>query len=83
MIFRGSTNRSGTTPSAGTSTASVYVMRGGKPQAVHVLTGITDGVFTEVKADSLRPDDQVIVGLDLAVRGAQAGAGGAPFGGRR
>ncbi len=44
---------------------SVYVLRDGKPVAVRVLTGISDGAFTELKTDALKPGDTILVGLDV------------------
>jgi hypothetical protein len=66
---------------------TVYVLRNGKPEKVSIMTGITDGGFTEVTGDGLQPGDQVIVGLVLASNartGTQLppGMGGGP-GGRR
>ncbi|MET0294495.1 MAG: efflux RND transporter periplasmic adaptor subunit [Phenylobacterium sp.] len=45
----------------GYSSGLVYVLRDGKPAAVPVRVGATDGSFTEVQG-ALRPGDQVIVG---------------------
>jgi HlyD family secretion protein len=47
----------------------VFVLRGGKPVAVKIRTGITDGAFTEVQSGELRPGDEVLVGLDVSTRG--------------
>jgi hypothetical protein len=44
---------------------TVYVLRGGKPVAVPIMSGITDGAMTEIVAPELKPDDAVIVGLEL------------------
>ena len=49
--------------------ATVYVLRGGKPVAVALLSGITDGAMTEVMAVDLKPDDPVIIGVELAAAG--------------
>ena len=49
---------------------TVYVLRNGKPVAVEVLTGLTDGAFTEVRSDGLKPGDQVVVGLEVSSRDA-------------
>ncbi|MGA0033441.1 MAG: hypothetical protein ACO3HA_08940, partial [Burkholderiales bacterium] len=35
----------------------------GKPKAVNVRLGISDGSYTEVLGDSLKPGDEIIVGL--------------------
>ncbi len=63
---------------------TVYVLRGGKPVPVEVLTGITDGAYTEVRADALQPGGTVIVGLDVTARGnlrPPPGMGGPMMGG--
>ena len=72
---------------------AVYVLKGGKPDRVMVLTGITDGSFTEVKSDRLKPGDKIVVGSDAPARAAglqpPPGMGGPQFrgpgggGGRR
>lgn len=43
----------------------IYVLQGGKPVAIEVNTGITDGRVTEIFSDSLQPGDKVIVGDTL------------------
>jgi HlyD family secretion protein len=48
---------------------TVYVLRGGKPVAVQLMSGITDGAMTEVLAADLEPDDPVIIGYDVTTRG--------------
>jgi HlyD family secretion protein len=64
----------------------VYVLRDGKPAAVAVMTGITDGVMTEVRADDLKEGDLVVTGAETASsnRGQDlqppAGMGGPRFG---
>jgi HlyD family secretion protein len=40
----------------------VWVLRDGKPVAVPVRTGATDGSFTEITGGALKPGDQVITG---------------------
>jgi hypothetical protein len=59
---------------------------------VFVLTGLTDGAFTEVRGGGLQPGDQVIVGMEASARTANLqpppGMGGPQFrgpggGGRR
>jgi hypothetical protein len=69
----------------------VYVMRGGKLEAVILMTGITDGSFTEVRGGSLSPGDLLVIGNDMANRSTSLqpppGMGGPQFrgpgGGRR
>ena len=62
----------------GTTTArpkpgTVYVLRDGKPVAVQVMIGISDGGFTEVIGGELKPGDVVIVGSETSGN-ARAGA---------
>jgi len=45
---------------------TVYVLRGGKPERVPVMTGLGDGASFEIESDGLKPGDAVIVGLELA-----------------
>jgi hypothetical protein len=72
----------------------VFVLRNGKPARVRVMTGISDGTFTEVQSDSLKEGDMVITGLDNTAANANnltppPGMGGPNFrgpgggGGRR
>ncbi len=76
----------------GTRPTAIYVLRDGRPERIMVLTGITDGSFTEVMGDALKPGDMLIVGTELAARGPNLqpppGMGGPQFrgpgaGGRR
>jgi HlyD family secretion protein len=64
---------------------TLYVLRDGRPMAVPVMTGLTDGAFTEVRSEQLKPDDRVIVGLELSAQGQNLqpppGMGGPQFGG--
>jgi HlyD family secretion protein len=70
---------------------AVYVLVNGKPSRVGLLTGITDGAFTEVRSDKLKPGDTLIVGMDAGPKSASLqpppGMGGPGFrgggGGRR
>ncbi len=68
---------------------AVWVLRDGRPARVHVLTGLTDGSFTEVQSDSLKEGDMVITGTDVASAASSnltppPGMGGPGFrGGRR
>lgn len=53
----------------------------GKPRAVAVRTGLTDGAFTEVSAEGLKDGDTVLVGMQGAPGAAPAArpaAGGPP-----
>jgi HlyD family secretion protein len=62
---------------------AVYVLGNGKPARVRVLTGITDGAFTEVQSDQLKVGDKVIIGMESMARGTNLqpppGMGGPGF----
>lgn len=47
---------------SGVETQKVFVLRNGKPHPVRVVTGLTDGKFTQVSASDLRPGVEVITG---------------------
>lgn len=57
---------------------TVYVLRGGTPEAVHVVTGLSDGTVTEV-VKGLAPGDLVVTDVTMSGKplGA-ASAGGSP-----
>jgi HlyD family secretion protein len=62
---RGATARS---PSAAAAPLTegkktVWVLRDGKPLAVHITTGVTDGTLSEVTEGALKPGDAVITGI--------------------
>lgn len=65
---------SGRGAKSGAEQQAVHVLRDGKPQRVRVATGLTDGKFTEVTSDGLKPGDRVITA---------EGAGGQQGGGQR
>jgi HlyD family secretion protein len=61
---------------------TIYLLEGGKATPVRVMTGLTDGAFTEVRADEVEPGDTVIVGLEVAANNAlqpPPGMGGPQF----
>lgn len=41
---------------------SYGVMRNGKPEAVTVQLGLSDGIYTSVAADDLQPGDELVLG---------------------
>jgi HlyD family secretion protein len=45
---------------------TVYVLREGKPVAVRVITGLTDGTVTEIVGGELKEGDAVILGNGTA-----------------
>jgi HlyD family secretion protein len=63
----------------------VHRLRGGRPERVPVMTGLSDGAFVEVRSDRLQVGDQVIVGLEAESPAANLqpppGMGGPRFGG--
>jgi HlyD family secretion protein len=63
---------------------TVYVLRGGKPELIHVLSGISDGASTEIRSHDLQPGDQVVIGTESTGRPQQSlqappGLGGPTF----
>ncbi len=70
-------------PLAGGGRGRVFVLDGGEPRPVRVRTGLSDGTFTAVFADSLREGDLVIVGTASSTNGAAPASGQVnPFGPR-
>ncbi len=63
----------------------IWVLENGKPKAIVVKAGISDGQFTEVSGEGLTEGMQVLVGVDTSKQASSAPAplGGAPGGGRR
>jgi len=55
-----------------------YVLEGGKPKAVEVKTGLSDGAHTEIDGP-LAPGSEVIIGMESA-GGAGPAAQSSPFG---
>jgi HlyD family secretion protein len=52
----------------------VWVLENGKPKAIQLKAGISDGQFTEVLGDSLSEGQQVLVGVEDAKRTASGAA---------
>jgi hypothetical protein len=63
----------------------IWVLENGKPKAIVVKAGISDGQFTEVSGEGLTEGLQVLVGVENSKQAGAAAAplGGAPGGGRR
>jgi HlyD family secretion protein len=63
-------------------TRGVYVMHQGKPKRVVVLTGLTDGKFTQIVGGDLKAGDQVVTGQSEGGAGGRGGpqvrVGGGP-----
>jgi HlyD family secretion protein len=78
----GQTTRRGRQDAGGTRQrpGTLYVLdANGKPQAMRVLTGITDGTSTEVRGKDLQPEMKVILGTTRAT--AQTSGASGPFSG--
>jgi HlyD family secretion protein len=52
---------------------TVYVLERGKPAPREIVTGLTDGSFTEVLSGPLAVDEEVITGLAGAGNGSARG----------
>jgi HlyD family secretion protein len=64
----------GVSPKEGPESSTVWVLRGGQPQAVAVHVGLTDGMVTEVSDGDVRDGDDVVV--EAIEPGAAAASGG-------
>lgn len=74
----------GTIGTAPMKPGTVYALRGAQPVRVALMAGMTDGAYTEVQTDQLRPGDAVIVGIEASktATNLQPPPGmGSPFGG--
>jgi HlyD family secretion protein len=59
--------------------SQIWVLRGGEPVAVNVVTGLDDGNLTEIAKGELSPGDQVITGENRQqTNSSQGSASGAP-----
>ncbi len=60
---------------------TIYVLRDGKPVAVSVQTGLSDGRYTELKSGELKVGDEVITDVSEpgAASRAPSGASASPF----
>ena len=91
MMFGGSRPGGGAQSGTGTKGGVVakredriWVLQNGKPKALVVKAGVSDGQFTEVSGEGLTEGMQVLVGVESTKQGASTPAplSGAP-GGRR
>ena len=57
--------------SAAGGKAQVWILRGGRPVAVSITTGLADDTYTEVVAGDLRSGDQVVIGEQRVAGGSQ------------
>lgn len=73
----GSGRPKGKKKSGDSSIGKVYVLRNGKPFAIRVRLGISDGQFTEISSQALKSGDKVITGEN------QLNGSGAPQGNMR
>ncbi|HEY4133859.1 MAG TPA: efflux RND transporter periplasmic adaptor subunit [Alphaproteobacteria bacterium] len=51
----------------------VWVLDDGQPKAVNIVTGVTDGGFTELVRGELKEGQEVITGLNFGAKAAAAG----------
>jgi HlyD family secretion protein len=58
---------------AGARRGQVWVLENGKPKAINVVTGVTDGGFTELLRGDIKDGQEVIVGLNFAAKAASSG----------
>jgi HlyD family secretion protein len=70
----------GSSMKTGTEPQRVHILRNGKPQPVQVKTGLSDGKFTAVSGDALKPGDDVITAEGAPGQGnrGQQWGGGPP-----
>jgi HlyD family secretion protein len=64
----------GGSPKEAADTSTVWMLRGGQPQAAALHVGLTDGMVTEVVEGDLREGDETV--LEAVDPGAAAAAGG-------
>ena len=58
----------------------VWVLENGKPKAIVVKAGVTDGQFTEVTGEGLQEGMQVLVGVENTKQASSSGP--SPLGGQ-
>jgi HlyD family secretion protein len=58
---------------ANTRRGQVWVMEDGKPKAVNVVAGVTDGGFTELLRGDLKEGQEIIVGMNFGAKAATSG----------
>ncbi|MDB4941887.1 MAG: Macrolide-specific efflux protein MacA [Labilithrix sp.] len=59
---------------------SIYVMRNGRPEAIRIVAGLSDGTVTEVVKGELAVGDEVITDVVISGSKSASGGGGAPGG---
>jgi HlyD family secretion protein len=57
---------------------TIYVMRGGTPEAVSVVTGLSDGTVSEIVKGDVKPGDEVVIDVTISGKSASAPTGGQP-----
>ena len=72
------TELAGRAGSGQTTRGRIYLMEAGKPKAIEVRVGLSDGAMSEVAGDGLAEGAEVIVGLQSAASSAPAQKAGAP-----
>lgn len=66
--------------SEGTERRTIYVMRGGTPEAISVVTGLSDGTVSEILKGDVKPGDEVVIDVTISGKSAGASTGGAAGG---
>ncbi|HEU0071969.1 MAG TPA: efflux RND transporter periplasmic adaptor subunit [Alphaproteobacteria bacterium] len=57
---------------ANTRRGQVWILEGGKPKAINVVTGVTDGGFTELLRGELKEGQEIVVGMNFAAKSASS-----------
>lgn len=58
---------------ANTRRGQVWILENGKPKAINVVTGVTDGGFTELLRGDLKEGQEIVVGMNFAAKSASSG----------
>ena len=75
----GSAGGSGGKPE-GLEKRTVYVMRGNTPEAVSVVTGLSDGTVSEIVRGDVKPGDLVVIDVTVSGKAGSASTGASPAG---
>ena len=76
----GSAGGSGGGRPDGLEKRTIYVMRGNTPEAVSVVTGLSDGTVSEIVRGDVKPGDLVVIDVTVSGKAASAATGASPAG---
>jgi HlyD family secretion protein len=76
----GSAGGSGGGRPDGLEKRTIYVMRGNTPEAVSVVTGLSDGTVSEIVRGDVKPGDLVVIDVTVSGKAASASTGASPAG---